>query len=185
MELTDVDLLESVLAKTGAIIAGVEPEQARLPSPCEEMDVTRLVDHLVGWAAAFAARVNGEPLEGDPNALVAGADPAGEFSVAACGLVSAYRADRPDARSLPVGMLLMEYLGHGWDLATATAQPTGFTAAEASRALELGRTMLKPEYRGPGKTFGLELPSADTDPPIDQLVAFLGRSPGWRPAGAR
>jgi len=184
MEPTDADLLESVLAKTEGIIAGVRPDQARLPTPCEGMVVARLVDHLVGWATSFAARVSGRPLEGDPNALVAGADPAGEFAAAARSLVSAYRADRPEARSLPVGMLLMEYLGHGWDLATATGQPTGFTAAEAGRALELGRTMLKPEYRGPGKTFGFEVPSAETDAPLDRLVAFLGRSPQGRPAGA-
>jgi len=44
--------------------------------------------------------------------------------------------------------------------------------------------MLKPEYRGPGKTFGYEVEVSDDAGPVDRLVAFLGRDPGWQgPAG--
>ena len=73
----------------------------------------------------------------------------------------------------------MDYEVHGWDLARATGQAVPFEDGEALRALETGRQMLKPEYRGPDKEFGAEVPVPDDAAPMDQLVAFLGRDPGW------
>jgi uncharacterized protein (TIGR03086 family) len=148
-------------------------------------DVARLIDHLVGWVTSFAARVSNETFDGDPSRFQAGADPAGDFGAAARIIVAAYRAGGHEAQQLPVGMLLMEYVVHGWDLAIATGQPVPFTDAEAESALTTGRQMLKPKYRGPGKTFGFEVHVAETASQVDQLVAFLGRAPDWQPAGAR
>ena len=88
------------------------------------------------------------------------------------------------AKTLPVGVLLMDYEVHGWDLARATGQAVPFEDGEALRALETGRQMLKPEYRGPDKEFGAEVPVPDDASPMDQLVAFLGRDPGWTPPSA-
>ena len=181
MEASEIDQLESALRRTEAILAGVRADQAALPTPCADYDVARLVDHLVGWASSFAARVTGSTFEGDPNDFRAGADPAGEFRAAARSIVGAYRSGRPEAEKLPVGMLLMEYVGHGWDLATATGQPVTFTAAEAEPALRTGREMLKPEYRGPGQAFGLEAEADEAAGSVERLVAFLGRSPAWTP----
>ena len=135
MDASEIDQLESALDRTEAILAGVRADQAELPTPCNEYDVAGLVDHLVGWATSFAAKVTGGTFEGDPNDFRAGADPVGEFHAAAQTIAAAYRAGRPEAEKLPVGMLLMEYVGHGWDLATATGQPVTFTAAEAEPAL--------------------------------------------------
>ena len=181
MDASEIDQLESSLARTETIVAGVRADQAGLPTPCAEYDVARLVDHLVGWATSFAARVTGGTFEGDPNDFHAGADPTGEFHAGAQTIVAAYRAGRPEAEGLPVGLLLMEYVGHGWDLATATGQPVTFTAAEAEPALKMGQQMLKPEYRGPGQAFGLEAEAGEAAGSVDRLVAFLGRSPGWTP----
>ena len=77
----------------------------------------------------------------------------------------------------------MEFITHGWDLATATGQRVPYTSAEATAALDAGRQMLKPEYRGSDKSFGEEVATGSTDP-VDQLVAFLGRDPGWSSADA-
>jgi hypothetical protein len=40
--------------------------------------------------------------------------------------------------------------------------------------------MLKPEYRG--AAFFPELEALPIAGAVDQLIAFLGRDPGWRPA---
>jgi uncharacterized protein (TIGR03086 family) len=136
----------------------------------------------VGWATSFAARVTGTTYEGDPNDHRAGADPAAEFHSASEAIVAAFRSGRAETASLPVGLFLMEYIAHGWDLATATSQPVTFTAEEADLALVLGRQMLKPEYRGPGSAFGFEAEAAATAGSVERLVAFLGRSPDWQPA---
>jgi uncharacterized protein (TIGR03086 family) len=184
MTASDIDLLASAFDKTERIMARVSPDQAQLPTPCGEFDVARLVDHLVGWAKSFEARLTGGTFEGDPNDYRAGADPAADFHDAAAAITGAYRDGGDSAEQLPVGVLLMECIVHGWDLATATGQPTDITPAEADRALEMGQQMLKPEYRGPGQPFGYEAQVSDSAGSVEKLVAFLGRSPDWPAASA-
>lgn len=180
MTTADIDLLASVFAKTEGIIAGVSPDHPQLPTPCADFDVARIVDHLVGWANSFAAKLTGGTFEGDPNDYRARANPVADFHKAAGTIMGAYRTEGDAAQQLPVGVLLMEYIVHGWDLATATGQPVSFTPAEADRALELGQQLLKPEYRGPGKAFGYEAEVSDSAGSVEKLVAFLGRSPDWQ-----
>ena len=43
--------------------------------------------------------------------------------------------------------------------------------------LELMQQWLKPEMRGPGKAFGLEVPCPEDAPIQDRAVAFSGRQP--------
>ena len=95
-------------------------------------------------------------------------------------MVDGYRRGIDAAQKMPVGMLLMEYIVHAWDLAIATGQPLRFTGEEADGALQVGLGMLKPEYRGPGKAFGYEAPVSETADTLDRLVAFLGRDLQWQ-----
>lgn len=169
------------MAEDEVAIASVKPDQGPLPTPCPDYDVARIVDHLVGWATSFAARLTGGSFEGDPNDFHVGNDPAGEFRQAAQTIVAAYREGGGESERLPIGVLLMEFATHGWDLATATGQPFGLDPATAQAALEMGRQMLKPEYRGPGQSFGYEVDVAESAGSVDKLVAFLGRDPGWQP----
>jgi uncharacterized protein (TIGR03086 family) len=180
MSPADIDLLESVLDETEATITAVTPGQEHLPTPCTEMDVARILDHLAGWAGSFAARLTGRSVTGDPNDYRVTGNPVTEFHQAAQTIVGAYREGGEQSQKLPVGFLLMEFLVHGWDLATATGQSVSFEPAAADLALATGRQMLKPEYRGPGKTFGFEVEVSDDAGPVDRLVAFLGRDPGWQ-----
>jgi len=182
MSQPEIDLLESVLDETQATIASVAPGQEHLPTPCPDFDVSRIVDHLVGWAHSFAARLTGGSDPGDPNDYRAGASPAAEFQQAAQAIVAAYREGSEPSRKLPIGFLIMEFLVHGWDLATATGRSAEFRPAAADLALATGRQMLQPEYRGAGKSFGDEVEVSDAAGPVDRLVAFLGRDPGWHSA---
>jgi uncharacterized protein (TIGR03086 family) len=174
----DVQLLESVLMKTEALVSAVGDEHQLLRTPCPDMDVEHLVDHLVGWARESARRVNGEKSDEEPNAYRSGEHPAREFDAAAKRLVEGLRSAVEPA--MPPGMLLMEFIGHGWDLARATGQPVTYSEDEAQAALAAGRQMLKPEYRG--SSFGPEVEALDGAPAVERLVAFLGRDPQWDPA---
>jgi uncharacterized protein (TIGR03086 family) len=176
----EIDLLESVLAETEATIASVRPGQEHLPTPCPDLDVARIVDHLVGWANSFATRLTGGSVAGDPNDYRVGGSPATEFHQASQTIIGAYKEGGEPSQKLPVGFLMMEFLVHGWDLAAATGGSVSFEPAAADLALATGRQMLKPEYRGPGKTFGDEVAVSDDAGPVDRLVAFLGRDPGWQ-----
>jgi uncharacterized protein (TIGR03086 family) len=181
MSPSEVDLLESVFSETEATIAAVMPAQEHLPTPCPELDVARMLDHLVGWANSFAARLTSGSAAEDPNDYRVGGNPADEFHQAAQTMVGAYREGGEQSQKLPVGFIMMESLVHGWDLATATGRSVRFKPAAADLALATGRQMLKPEYRGPGKTFGYEVEVSDAAGPVDRLVAFLGRDPDWQP----
>src|SRR5664279_3327610 len=129
----DIDLLSGVLDKTGDLIAGVKPDQLGLSTPCPEYDVATLRDHIVGWLQVFEAGANERTPEGDPLQFHCGDDPGGEFRRAAAGVVDGWTRhglDREVAISsggkmpgqMVFNMTLMEYLTHGWDLATATSQ---------------------------------------------------------------
>jgi len=176
---SSTDLLADALATTGAIIAGVRPDQEHLPTPCEQFDVQQLVSHLVGWSLSFAGRLSGQPWEADPNAYVAGADAAQQFTRAGAQIVQAYREELPSSSELPIGMLVMEFVTHGWDLAQATGQQAPFTEEQADAGLAFGLPMLKPEYRGPGLAFGEIVPTSADDDSLAHLLAFLGRDPHW------
>lgn len=189
----DIALLASVLTRTEALVSGVGPEQHLLPTPCPGLDVQHLLDHLVGWARESARRVNGEESTEDPNAYRCSGDPAHEFDAAARRVVSGLRQagqpagqpagqHRPGQPAMPAGMLLMEFIAHGWDLATATGESVTYTDEEAAAALTAGQAMLKPEFRGPGKAFGLQVQPPEDATAVERLVAFLGRDPRWAPS---
>jgi uncharacterized protein (TIGR03086 family) len=180
MSQSEIDLLESVLTGTEATIASVRPGQEHLPTPCTDLDVARIVDHLIGWARSFATRLTGGSDAGNPNDYRVAGDPVGEFHQAAHTIVGAYREGGEQSQKLPVGFLIMEFLVHGWDLATATGRSVSYLPAAAELGLATGRQMLQPEYRGPGKTFGYEVEVSDDAGPVDRLVAFMGRDPGWQ-----
>jgi len=180
MSQSPTDLLESVLVETEATIASVAPGQRHLPTPCPEFDVSRIVDHLVGWANSFAARLTGGSASGDPNAYRVEGDPPTEFRRATQVILGAYREGGEQSEKLPAGFLIMEFLTHGWDLATAIGRSAAFSPAAAELALATGQQMLQPEYRGPGKSFGYEVAMSEDTDPVHRLVAFMGRDPGWK-----
>ncbi len=183
MDDAQIDLLSGVLRQTEDVIVGVDPSQRHDPTPCADYDVGRLVDHVVGWARSFAASLSGAEPEGDPDDYRAGGEPAAEFHAAAGAIIAAYRAGGATSEQLPSGIVVSEFLTHGWDLARATGQEMAVDASAAEFALASARSMLLPEYRGPGKSFGPEIPVEDSAPAIERLVGFVGRDPGWAPSG--
>jgi uncharacterized protein (TIGR03086 family) len=187
----DINLLEGILDKTGDVIGLVGDDQWQLPTPCPDYDVDALVNHMVGWVRAFESGSNGRQYQGDPGAYRRGADPAADFRTSAAGLVTGWRTLGFD-RDVPVStgsspgpmvmnMTLMEYLTHGWDLATATGQPVPYTDTEGAKVLQRAEQTLPPQYRGPDMPFGVEVPIAASAPAVDRLIAFMGRDPGVHP----
>jgi uncharacterized protein (TIGR03086 family) len=185
--MADTAELEDVLHTTGAIVAGVKPDQHSLPTPCPDYDVATLVNHIVGWVTAFADGASQEPPKTNPASYQVGSDPAGEYEAAAKRLVAAFRdgaADRdidlgngPSPGSMILGMILMEDIGHGWDLAMATDQPAPYSERSIKAAKAAAKANLKPEYRGPDKSFGDIVEVSDDASPLDELIGLLGRDP--------
>jgi uncharacterized protein (TIGR03086 family) len=185
--MNDFDLLSDVLHKTSDIVAAVRDDQLELPTSCPEYDVAMLRNHIVAWAQVFEAGANGRTYEGDPTTFHS-PDPAADFRITATGIIDGWREnglDRDVAVSggskqpgqMVLNMTLMEYVTHGWDLATATSQPIPFTEDEAAEVLERAKNTLPPQFQGDGMPFGAVVPVPDDAPAIDRLMGFMGRHP--------
>jgi uncharacterized protein (TIGR03083 family) len=167
------DLLSAVLADLAPVVGAITPEQLANPTPCTELDVAQLRDHVTGWLDDYRAP----------------ADPAAQVQADAATLDAALRAgaaQRPlrlGESAMPgdmaLSMILWEYLMHGWDLARATGQEWAPPAAAAEESLSFAPAMLTPDYQGEGKAFAPRVPVPDDAPPLDRLLGLSGRDPGW------
>jgi len=177
--------LDRALASTEVIVAGIRPGQWPAPTPCTELDVRDVVNHLVSGNRLFAALVRGGPLpdrgedhlDGDP--LASFQQAAGELreAFAAPGVLeSVYTAPFGSGPGAALAHVrIVELLMHGWDLARATGQQADFPADVAERALAAARRQLTSRPEGPGAPFAAEVPVADDAPAVDRLAGFLGR----------
>jgi uncharacterized protein (TIGR03086 family) len=190
-----IALLEGALDQTAGLIATIDASQARLATPCTGWDVQALVGHLAGQALRnFLVSVRGETTDWTAPADEIGDDWAETFRERAAPLRAAWRAadlDRPVAGPGGEAPLrfradhqITELAVHDWDLARATGQQAGLDPAVAEHALRWSRQMLRPEFRGPDKAFGLEVPVPDDAPAYDRLAGWFGRDPGWMPGGS-
>lgn len=185
-----LDSLTVVIDTVGDLVAGVRPEQWGAPTPCPEWTVRRLVNHMVMGHLLFTGILRGEP-DRSPSALdpttrdTLGDDPAGAYREAGKDLLVAF--GRPGVleqiHEVPVGpvpgvaaahLRTIEELVHGWDVATATGRRPVFPDDIVTRGLEFCRATLAdvPPDRLP---FAPPCPVADDAPPLDRLVALLGR----------
>lgn len=190
-ETSTLSLLERAVGQMDAIIGQVRPEQGSLPTPCGEWDVRALITHLVGHAMPnfVVAAGGGIPDWQAPAAAVP--DEWGQaFHADAERLLAVWRAadlDQLVARGGAQAPLrghadqqINELAVHGWDLARATSHDVPLDPAVAEHALTWSKSMLRPEYRGPGKGFGDEVPVALDAPVYDRLAGWFGRDPAWR-----
>ena len=137
--MTGAELLADLgraLAATEAVVAGIGPDQWPTPTPCTELDVHGVLNHLVRGNLLFAAIVGGEPrpvlgadhLGDDPLAAYQRAAAQLREAFAAPGVLeSVYEAPfGAGPGAVLVHVRIVEVLVHGWDLARATGQPAEF-----------------------------------------------------------
>lgn len=190
---TRLDTLASMLDKTAALVNDVGPDQHRLATPCADFDVAALLNHLAVWIQVFEGAVNDTTPDFDPFSHQVEGDVGETLERSSKSMIAGLRArgfDRmmtmtadPIAGEFILNMVLMEYIGHGWDLARATGRPVPYGDDEAAVALAAAQAIIEPEYRGTGM-FGAESDVGDEASQIDRFVAFLGRDPGWMPGSA-
>ena len=174
-----LDLLRRALDQMHGLIAAVTPEQRSAPTPCGDWDVSALVDHILYGLDQYTAVARGEkPDWGTPHPPFQGDRVAG-FRAKADTLLDTWRAG-PEDRLAQADMQVTEQAVHGWDLASAIGHPEAtLDAGVAEYALQFGRAMLKPEWRGPGgnNAFGDEVPVPDDAPVYERLAGWFGRDP--------
>jgi len=188
-------LLEQALDQTAAVIAAIPAGQSGLPTPCPDWDVRALVRHLIGQDMRnFLVSARGETVDWRAPADELGEDWAADFGDRAGRLLAVWRAAdlgqpvaMPGGGEAPLGgradQQIAELAMHGWDLVKATGQRADLDPAVAEHALDWSHRVLRPEFRGPDKAFGLEVPVPPDAPAYQRLAGWFGRDPGWAPAG--
>jgi uncharacterized protein (TIGR03086 family) len=187
-----IALLDRALDQTAGLIAAIDASQAGLATPCAGWDVRALISHLAGQDLRnFLAAARGQSADWRAPADEIGDDWAAGFRDRAESLRTAWRAADLDRMVAGAGgeaplrfradQQITELAVHDWDLSKATGQPIELDPALAEHGLRWGRQMLRPEFRGPDKAFGVEVPVPDDAPVYDRLAGWFGRDPGWTP----
>ncbi|MGH9115369.1 MAG: TIGR03086 family metal-binding protein [Acidimicrobiales bacterium] len=189
--------IEPATRDLARVLVGVHDGQLDAPTPCGELRVRDLVDHIEGFASAFTAaatKVTG-PDDQAPRAdgsrigtnwrtrtssLLAGLAAAWRDPAAWEGMTRAGGADLP----APLAGLVAidETIVHGWDLARATGQRYSCPNDLVEAAMEFVLSAVEQNPEGSPGLFGPPVLVPSDAPPLDQLVGLTGRDPAWEAA---
>jgi uncharacterized protein (TIGR03086 family) len=177
------DQLDALMPLLQEIVAQISADQLDDPTPCAHFTVAGVLEHMIAGAAAFAPAFRGEPV---PPADSSGADDVTDrWRRAMSDLQDAVHSDGALDRTIaaPFGdvpgaafacFVVFDGLVHGWDLATATAQPYAPPDSLVREVDDFVRQVLTPAMRD-GDTFAAEASAPADASPLERLVAFSGR----------
>jgi uncharacterized protein (TIGR03086 family) len=196
--------LAGAVATLRSVMVGVRPDQWDRPTPCDDMTVAELQEHLVMVIRRIACAGRGQPVAQWPMdaADVAPGDWLDAVTAAAHDVQAAWPGSvLGEDRELPWGtfpgaevmaVYTNEVVVHTWDLARATGQSPTWDDAVLSVAWAAIRKQLPMPERAPmwdearrylpegavwEDPFADAVPVAEDAPLIDRLVAWNGRDP--------
>jgi uncharacterized protein (TIGR03086 family) len=174
-----------------ALTDAVNATQLNDPTPCAEMNVSQLLDHLVFASRRAADLGRGETPTSEVVAPhVELGDVPTAIRVAASEGKQAWSDDSSMTRTITMpwgedysgaqlaGMYLVEIATHSWDLASATGTIDLLDEALGEDTLAVAKATIREGYRNvEGNPFGPEI-----EPPMEatsweRLAAFMGRTP--------
>lgn len=172
--------------ETARVAAGVTPEQLTGATPCPDYDTRTLVNHLVAYTGiGMELRARREPHPADLGERDFTADPRWaavyaeqlDRSVAAWGEPAAWEGEATAGMPAEAmaGMLFLELVLHGWDLAKATGQDYRVDDETAKLLLAVVQEQAAMYREYGGFAAPVELP-ADADD-LELAVALSGRTP--------
>lgn len=178
------------------VVDGVRDDQLTAPTPCPGTSVGKMLDHVDGFALAFAAaaahttppggsqppspdasRLNPEWRTGIPERLTALAD-AWRAEDAWTGITMAGGQELPS--DLAGVIALDEVIVHGWDLAVATGQPYSVEPQLLEAVYAFVRTTAEQNPNGTPGMFGPPVAVPDDALLLDRVIGLAGRDPAWR-----
>ena len=180
--------LAAMLEQTALVLGEISDEHLHLPTPCPDLDVVGMLDHLAVWVQVFDCAVNERPVGFDPLTHHVTDGWSTIFTDASGSIIHGLRergVERmmtmvvdPLPGEFVLDMLLVEYVGHGWDLCRAVDRDLPYGDGLAEVSLTAARAIIEPQYRGTG-LFGDEVPVPESASSMDRFVAFIGRDPQW------
>ncbi|MBB6173328.1 uncharacterized protein (TIGR03086 family) [Nocardiopsis mwathae] len=184
--------VNAALDYTADKVRGIGGTSLDTPTPCTEWRLGQVLDHMINSLDLAARGVAGEaveeaaldpeataaaPVSGTPGAAFAAAADRARVTFAAPDvwdreLTGAFTGDRVYDVA---GVMVVDVLAHGWDIARATGQDATVPDGLAEAALAFSRGFIRPEWRG--TMFGPEVQLGPDTTKTQQLMAFLGRQP--------
>lgn len=180
-----VERIEKATERTARIVEGVKSDQLSDSTPCSELDVRGLLNHVLGGLEMLCdAASGGSPKmpEGDQF----GDDPGKEYNARKDKLLVAIRSNdvMTNTWKMPfgempgqmmMGIAFVEHVTHGWDIAKATGQDTTIPdnlIAECRRIVEPTEQMWRMNnVLGPA----VDVPESASE--TDRYAGFMGRQP--------
>ncbi|MGH3242058.1 MAG: TIGR03086 family metal-binding protein [Spirillospora sp.] len=188
--------LTATTRRVAGLVAGVRDDQLAAPTPCEDLSLAALLDHvgMLSMAFTWAAEkhfpqgpsspptIDASRLPADWRALI----PERLDALAAAwrspdaweGMTQAGGLDLPGRDAGHVAM--NELVVHGWDIARASGQP--YEPGDEELAACLAFVGPAVEQSGGQGVEGLFGPAVDVPAdaiPLDRLIAMTGRRPNW------
>ncbi len=187
--------LEPATTALTRLINGVRDDQLDGPTPCADITVAGLLDHINGLSQAFAAAAAKTPLPGGPSAdasrlgddwrtripghlaalAKAWSDPSAWDGMTAAGGV--------DLPGQVAGLVALdEVIVHSWDLAAATGQSYDVDPALVAGARGFVESAVQRNPEGSPGLFKAPVAVPADASPLTQLIGLTGRDPAWQPA---
>lgn len=177
--LTPAIAAEAVLAAFQPVLRALTAEDRAKPTPCVDLTCHDLVVHLIDSLtrlAGMAGVTASAPDEGSAEEKI---------SAVAAQAIDAWRAVDLDGEvagpgdsrmpaSVVAGILPVEILLHGWDVAQASGQTLRVSDEVVGYVRTLAEAIIP---GGRGRSFGDEVPAADDASALDRLAAYAGRTP--------
>lgn len=181
--------LAAALDQAGSLIAAVQPDQAHLPTPCDEYDVSQLIGHLQAVVRRIGVVLDGKPFWSVPREIESTdwiedwkAGRAATEAVLADDAILTREVSVPWG-TVPGASAAASYIGelsvHSWDLATAIGRLDLLDDSLATAALPAYMDKVPAEPRGPEIPFGPVVEVGEDATPYERLVAWTGRDPRW------
>ncbi|MGP4026245.1 TIGR03086 family metal-binding protein [Actinomadura sp. 3N407] len=198
--MTSMPDLTPAARRMADLLAGVRDYQLTAPTPCADMSLATLIDHVNGLTLAFTWAATKDFPDGaspPPSADASGLPPdwrtrmpeqldalaaAWRSPGAWQGMTQAGGLDLPGDEAGHVAM--NELVVHGWDIARASGQP--YDAGEGEIGACLAFVAPAVEESGGEGVEGLFGPAVEVPgdaPAVDRLIALTGRDPSWTAEG--
>lgn len=166
----------------------------RRPTPCAGWTLGDLLAHMTAQHYGFAAASAGDGDQARWRVRELGDDAVSAYLAGSDHVLAAFAAEGVLDRKFPlpeftggptfparqaISFHFVDYVVHSWDVAKTLGLPVSFEPTLLDVALTVARAVPSGEVRlRPGAAFAPEVAHSGGSP-LDQIVATLGRSPGW------
>ncbi|BCY14080.1 TIGR03086 family metal-binding protein [Actinoplanes sp. L3-i22] len=184
----------TVIRATADLVGRATVADLTRPTPCAGWDLGDLLAHMTVQHLGFAAAARGhgaDPAVWTP--VRPGADFAERYAEAADAVIDAFAApdalvrevhlpelspDRTFPGRLALTFHLVDYVVHGWDVATALGLPFRPSPEALAATLPIARSVPGGAARlAPGAAFAPALPVPPDTDPLTEILLLLGRRP--------